>query len=537
MTIDVMRLSNVQLEKYIHMQAIVAGQSEEAARVLTLRQYYDGMQNCLLSQRQIEFLQGAGHNSSGFVEGGQFPFAHNHVRSVIDTLRERLSVTGINIEGATDEAEGTPQAQVGAALWDWWTRSRLDAEQIRLYRRALRDGKCYVMVDFDAATARPRFTTHHVDAGDNEPGIVLHRDPTDANRTLFATRHFTTFDPLTPGETGKQRKTVYLPDQIRKYVKGKSGEWEPYRDPQDATWPLPWADRNGAPLGIAVVEFANPGGSEVAQIIGLQNALNKAWLDLIAAADTAGFPVAVVEYDTSRMGPGTMGTGTPDEDSEGPDEIRLSPGRLLEVDDARVHRLEAADLTSMIQVIDRIEQAISGVSRTPAYYLRPVGGSDVPSGEALKQLESGLVRRAEERQLVFGQAWQDVFALAYKVNQAFGPSLPDLPDLNIDVSWADANVRNEQNEAATAEAHQRLGVPQETLWRRLGYTPEQIEEFKRAQMADKQAQVAMVTAALRVDQSRQASAAPSNGSGNGFNGNGANNGETRNGRTSQAIQR
>ena len=539
--IPIDKLTPAQIERLVHMQSIIAGQEEEAAKVRSLRAYYDGDQPAMLSARQIEYLQGSGPTSTGFVEGGLFTFAHNHVRSVIDTLRERLAVTGLSIEGATDDNPNTPEAQVGAALWEWWTKSRLDSEQIRLYRRVLRDGRCYVMVDYDPETQRPRFTQHHVDAGPDDPGIVLHRDPTDANRVLFATRYFTTFDPLTPGATGKRCKTVYLPGEIRKYVEGRSGEWEPRRDAQDATWPLPWVDRNGAPLGVAVIEFANPGGSEVAQIIGLQNALNKAWLDLLAAADTSGFPLVAIEYDTSRLGPAATRGGESDADSEGDDEIRLSPGRLLEVDDAAVHRLEAADMSQMIAVIDRIELAISGVSRTPSYYLRPVGGADVPSGEALKQLESGLVRRAEERQLVFGQAWEDVFALAYRVNQAFGPSLPDVPDLSIKVTWADANVRNELAEAQVAEAHQRLGVPQSTLWAELGYTPEQIEEFKAAGMADKQAQVAMVTAALRTDQSRQAAqnggantGAPSNANGNG-NGRVATGGS--NGRTNQTVAR
>ena len=485
MAIALDKLAPADLERYLHMQSIVAGQEKQAARVLALRAYYDGDHPVLLTDRQQEYL-------GGLLDKPAFPFAHNLVRSVIDTLRERLSVTGVGVEGAADDDVGTPEAQVSAALWRWWTRGRLDSEQIRLYRRALRDGLAYVMVDFDAEAGRPRFTQHHVDAGELEPGIVLHRDPTDQNRVLYASRYFSVFDPLTPGATGVRRKTVYLPDQIRKYRMGRGG-WEPVMDAGDAGWPLPWVDRRSQPLGIPVVEFANPGGSEIAQIIGLQNALNKAWLDLLAAADTSGFPLMAIEYEDDL--PLAALAAEDDEDAA----IRLSPGRAIEVVKARVHRLEAAQLEPMIATIRYIVQAISGVSRTPAYYLEPVGGGNVPSGEALKQLESGLVRRAQERQLVFGQAWEDVFALAYRVNQAFGPSLPELPDLSLHVEWADANVRNEANEAATAEAHGRLGVPQEELWRRLGYTPEQIEGFKASSLADKAAQVAQVTAALRIN--------------------------------------
>ena len=66
----------------------------------------------------------------------------------------------------------------------------------------------------------------------------------------------------------------------------------------------------------------------MAQIIGLQNALNKAWLDLLAAADTSGFPLLVVEYDSSRLWAALGATAREsDADNDGTDEIRLSPGR------------------------------------------------------------------------------------------------------------------------------------------------------------------------------------------------------------------
>jgi hypothetical protein len=489
--IDISKLGAQQLESFIHMQSIVARQKDAADRILALRDYYDGEHPVLLTERQQQYL-------GDLLSDQEFTFAHNIVRSVIDTLRERLAVTGIGIEGTSEEDTNTPEAIVSRAMWEWWTKSRLDSGQIRLYRRALRDGKAYVLVDFDNEKQRPRFTSHHVDAGDREPGIMLYRDPSDLDTVLMAIRHFVPDNPINPAEVGRERKTIYLPDQVRKYVMGKGGQWEPYMEPGDTSWPLPWVDRRGRPLGVLAIEFENPGGSEVEQIIGLQNALNKTWLDLIAAADTSGFPIPWVAYEEDIP----LDTQS-DADGVGTDEIRLSPGRLLEVVKAKVGRLEAADLMPIIAVIDRIEQAISGVSRTPSYYLKPVGGSDVPSGEALKQLESGLVRRAEERQLVFGQAWQDVFALAYRVNQAYGPSLPELEEPSISVTWADANVRNELAEAQTAEAHQRLGVPQATLWREIGYTPEEIDEFKRSQLADTNAKVAGIAAMLRTDQSRQ----------------------------------
>jgi hypothetical protein len=52
------------------------------------------------------------------VEGESFTFAHNLVRVVVNTLAERLSVSGFSINGVTAaEDDGTAGA---AALWALW---------------------------------------------------------------------------------------------------------------------------------------------------------------------------------------------------------------------------------------------------------------------------------------------------------------------------------------------------------------------------------------------------------------------------------
>ena len=491
--IDIFKLSPQDLERFLHMQGLIQRQQNEAARIQALRAYYSGEHPVMLTKRQQEFL-------GALVNEEEFTFAHNLVRSVVDTLRERLDLSGFTVNGAgVEDADlqesPEPAAQLAALFWQWWSENKADAAQITLYRRALRDGKAYVIVDWDAANERPKFIVHRIDAGDVEPGIIMHHDPEDDSHILYASRYFYTFDPLNPGATGKQRKTVYLPGEIRKYIMGKTaGEWQPHMDDGDTAWPLPWVDSQGEPLGIPVIEFANPAGSEIDQIIGLQNALNKTWLDLIAAADTSGFPLLAIEYQTDGAGFGAI---QDDADIEGNDEFRLSPGRAVEVDNARVHRLEPANLQYMIDTMWTIVQAISGVSRTPAYYLRPVGGGDVPSGEALKQLESGIVKRAQERQLVFGQAWADVMAMAYRIAQTFGPMLPEVDPLMIQSLWTDANVRNELQQAQTAEAYKRLNVPDDMVWATLGFTPTDIAGFKQQQRNDEAVKLAAIAGEIR----------------------------------------
>lgn len=501
MAIDLSKLTPQQLDKFLHIQGLLGRQKEAQDRIKALRDYYDGEHPVLLTDRQQEYV-------GALISEGQFHFAHNTIKSVVDTLRERLSVSGFEVNpGVGEQDENTPDAQLAAQLWQWWQESRYDAQQIRLHRRALRDGKSYVMVSYDDTHNRPRLTLHEAD--DGRTGVTYHRDPENPEVVMFANKYWYTYNPLEADKTGIQRKTTYLPGEIRKYILGKGGLWEQYSDPGDSGWPLPWVDSRGEPLGIPIIEFENPGGSEVAQIIGLQDALNKSWLDLMAAADAAGFPIVAIEYAESTGG--DFGAADDDEDIEGDDEFVVAPGRALIVDGGRVHRIESGDMSQLINVIHTIIETIAGISRTPQYYLRPVGG-DVPSGEALKQLESGLVKRAVERQLIFGQSWADVMTLAYRVQQTFGGgNLPDVPDLRVVTLWADPETRQEKSDAEMGEIYKRLNIPDETVWARLGFSPQEIARFKAMQRSDQAALVANVAATVRAQQSTPQAALPTNG--------------------------
>jgi hypothetical protein len=484
--LDIMRLTPDQLERYIHLQSIVDRQQTDADKTRALRAYYTGEHPVMLTQRQQEYL-------GPLINSAEFTFAHNLVRVVVNTLSERLSVNGFSVNGvASVDDDGTAGA---AALWTLWKSLAADLIEQELYPAALRDGRAYMMVDFDAETQGPRWVMHEVD--DGRSGIIMHRDPGDPRRVLFATRYWWTFDPLKPGATGIERKTVYLPGEIRKYRRGGAGQWQPVQDDDDPTWPLPWVHKSGEPMGVNVIEFANPGGAESENFIGMQNALNKSWLDLLAAADSAGFPVMVAEYMDAT---GMLNAQGSDADITGADELNFGPGRLFEIERATVKRIEAANLTPMLDVIWALTAAIAGVSRTPQYYLRPVGGADVPSGEAIKQLESGLVARAVKRQRVWGQAWEEVLRMTLRVAETFGAGLDTDSDASITVEWEDPNTRNELSMAQTAQAHKALGVPDEQVWQVAGYSPEEIAEFKAMASADKAAQVAGIAAALRTQQ-------------------------------------
>jgi hypothetical protein len=184
----------------------------------------------------------------------------------------------------------------------------------------------------------------------------------------------------------------------------------------------------------------------MANLGGPQNLLNKSWLDLAAAADANGFSLIAIEY----QGQGAFSGAQSDDDLTGSDELQIAPGRAIEVSNANVKRLEAANLAPMLEVIWAVTATIAGLARVPQYYLRPVGGGDVPSGESLKQLESGLVAKAKKCQRVWGQAWEDALHLASRVEDAYGagPLIPD--DATLEVQWADPHTRNDLAQAQMA---------------------------------------------------------------------------------------
>jgi hypothetical protein len=492
--IDIFSLTPSQLDSFIHTQAQIARQADEAAKVVASRAYYKGEHPVILTERQKEFI-------GRELTEGDFGFSHNLVKVVIDTLRERLSVTGFTVNGKGAGDTGT-EGKVAGLLWEWFVHSKMKSQQIRVHRRALRDGKTYIMVDFDNIHQRPRLSLHEID--DGVIGVSMRRDPEDENYELFASRYFQTVDPIGsingPSKT-KDRRTVYMPNQIRKYERTSIGNmigitnlWRQIEDDGDASWPLPWVDNRGDPLGIALVEFANPGGSEVGQVAGLQNLLNKSWLDFIAASDSNGFPITTFNYRDGNPMP--LGVAD-DSNLDGDDEFIIAPGRAIEIFGGEIDRIPGADLDHMINGLWTVVAAIGGVTRTPQYYLKPILGVDVPSGEALKQLESGLVSKAEERQLLFGEAWADTMGLAYRVALTFGSGVPQIDDPTIEVQWDDASTRIEETESKIAKTHADLGVPDQVVWEKLGYSPERIARFMQDKQLEQAAMIANIAQAAR----------------------------------------
>jgi len=145
------------------------------------------------------------------------------------------------------------------------------------------------------------------------------------------------------------------------------------------------------------------------------------------------------------------------------------------------------DLEPIYKSVESLIGHIAKVTQTPMHYLRTSG--DMPSGEAMKTAESGLVKKIVDRQQNWGWTWADVMAYAVEIESGSRPEEPITP------KWQSAETRHDLEQAQTAQLKSILGVPLKQLWgEHFSYTEEQIEEFEKNNRALAAAVLAQVVA-------------------------------------------
>ena len=425
--------------RYLERLRETADQEREN-RYRAYREYYDGEHDTQLTDRQRQYLQ---------LKVGE-EFNGNYCPIVVDALVERLTVTGFE----TDDQEQD-------AFWDWWKLNRMDHQQGIVHTASVRDGDSFVTVGWENDEAYPTFTFES--AFDGKEGVMVHYSR-DTRKPLFASKRWC-------DDEDRTRLNLYMPDRVERYVADDNGQWEPLAL-KGETWPLLWGKPDD-PLGIPVIHFShrdggyNFGRSDLRDVVPLQNALNKAIIDLVAAADTTAFRIYTMIGDDPTGLEITPGCWVYSEKpSTGPESVTIG-------------HIPGEDLSKLIEFKDAFAMEIARVSRTPLSFFQISGHR--PAEGTLKQEESGLVARAGKAQIGFGNAWEDAMAMAARLHNFYGgkPQL-DL-EAQIDTQWQDAETRNDRTYYETLKVKGELGVPQEILWQEMDYTPEQIADMKASE--------------------------------------------------------
>jgi len=404
---------------------IVTATPERCSRRATARDYYEGRHASQLSARQKQYLQ---------VKTGQ-EFNDNACPVVVDALAERLSVTGFTSD--SDE--------LARMAWEWWKANRMDDEQGNVHVSSIRDGDAYLIGSWDAINQRPELRFELAWDGQEGTEVWYGKD----RRPVCASK-------VWAGDDGRYLN-IYYANHVDKFKQSEAG-WELITTEQWWADALPVIHFRNKPLGY------NYGRSELADVIPLQNALNKSIIDLLAAADTTAFRV----YTMIGANPGNLD---------------VVPGSWVWMEvppsEGSINAIPGEDLTKMIEFKDSFMAEIAKVSRTPLSFFQLT--RQVASGESLKQQESGLVSRAKNRQVGFGNSWEDAIILAAKIWNAYGTGKTLDVTAHVDTQWLDPETRDDLGHLQELKIKKDMGVPQEVLWSEMGYSRDQIEKFKQTE--------------------------------------------------------
>lgn len=407
-------------------------------------EYYNGEQPLLFSSARWE---------SAF--GNQFEdFEDNWCAVVVDALAQRLEIIGWR-------SSKKKYARLAEKIWD---RENVGEEEEDITVQALIKGDSYAMVwpNPESVGEEKETQIFFNDALD----VNVRYDPQNKRRILRGSKKWQT-------DEGWIRLNIYHPDRIVQFIASDERflgpnpqelDLEPDDVPPDG-WktfapPIPNPYKR-----VPIFHFKNRargsthGMSELKPVIPVQNAVNKVLMDMMLGSEFAGFPQKWM-----------AGGGHPK------DGWKAGPERVWATTDpnARFGQFDVMDTGHLREFVEMLVSHIAKITQTPMHMLRSMG--DMPSGEALKTAESGLIHKARNRQKRWGHVWTQLMRLAIWMET--GEKVP--ADVDLGPVWKFPETRHDLEQAQTAQLKSILGVPLRQLWsEHFGYTEEQIDDFEK----------------------------------------------------------
>ena len=361
-------------------------------------------------------------------------FVQNWCAVVIDAAKDRLNLDNLHL--GDDQTDGDELSRL-------WAESglRLDADDALL--AALVTGESFVIVWPDE-TGRPQGYY-------NDPRLChAFYDAENPRRMTFAAKWWV-------GDDERRYLTLYYPDRLDYYV--SSGKAENVQEPtafqpaEPPTAPNPYGQ-------IPVFHFRRERRavrSELANVISLQDAINKLLADMMVTAEFAAFPerYAVTNADLKN--------------------IKSAPNTIIEIpagsdgeEETQVGQFPAADLGNYLEAIDRLASSMAIITRTPKHFFFAQGGD--PSGEALIAMEAPLTKKCRDLIERFTPVWEDVGRFLLRVAQR------PADGATVTAEWEDvetvqprASAEIDQIRRQIAVLDHQLGASKQTLLTKLGY--------------------------------------------------------------------
>jgi hypothetical protein len=383
---------------------------------------------------RLAFATGKFREAFGSLFG---PLADNWMPLVVESKVERLKVQGFLFGQATSGDE---------AAWDIWQANNLDSEADMAHTEAAKLGEAYWLVQPARGDDPPQITVEHPSQ------FIVACDPANRRRRLAALKKWV-------GEDGFVYANVYLPDEVYKYKSqrkaqaGQRVEWARRQD--DPGGPNTLREVPGIPIPNAP-SLLQGGVSDLKVAEPVQDAVNKLLADMLIGAEYQAFPQRVL---LGLQLPTDPQTGQPTRAAQ----LQASQQRVWTIPnpDGKIAEFRAADLDNYVNARQHLIRGLTAKTRTPPHYV--LGEIVNASGDALKAAETGLVA---------------------KVRKAMPGDSARAAESRAEVIWADPESRTEGELTDAMLKQQTLGIPQEVLWRRLGYSETEIGRMKAMNMAD-----------------------------------------------------
>jgi hypothetical protein len=353
-------------------------------------------------------------------------------RLVVEALVERLTLEGFYL--AADES-------FADMAWSWWQANNMDVNSILLHTESLVQGTSYMMVG-PGEFGIPRMTVH----ARSEIRVQYN----SIGRVGEALRKYR-------AEDGTDWIAHYTPGQIAYYGQSQGQNW------------VKAATVDSGLSRVPVVPFVNrariaqrQGDSEMRDVMGLSDACSRSLTNLQVAQELVSMPgryLLGADADSFVDGSGNPKT-----------QFEVYIGRiLLGPAGATAGQFPGANLDQIINTIKLYAQKVAAITGLPNSYLG-ISSDNPASAEALNAAANRHVKKAEQKQVIFGEGHEEVMRIGHELVTG---------SVSADMVHLEARWRNAATPTLMANAQAAVGlvqadiIPAVVARDMVGLTPEQ----------------------------------------------------------------
>lgn len=393
---------------------------KRGSRVSKYRKYVDGEHDATMTDQMRAMLRLK--NDDADLDSMNI----NYMALVVDKMAGRLNVESI-------ESDDEKTANYIKEVLD---RNDFESIQGMMWRGAVRDGDSYAMVD----PLTMKWTVEPAYDGFSGVCAIMKQGQ---DFPVWACKLFSQADldlsESEPSTTVTMKVTVYQPSRIT-YWKAESGTQQVESDGEEKQWALG---------SVPVVHYANAkdsytqyGESEIRKAKPAQDIVNRTLHSMVMASEFSAFKVAYsigVELDKSGITPGAV-LNLVLKDQTGKVLTELTADQIEWLKAVRIGELEATDITQYTNQLEKIVMQITQITSTPIYGVTFSGNL---SGEALKQLEIGLVGKCQRFQKENSAAVKQLIELTANMQRTFANSYGNPPKIApMKVVWGSPEIRD-----------------------------------------------------------------------------------------------